>query len=235
MHSFLRSWCVLCAAVIAGCAGAPPAQDSGALVIDKTRGEVRAAAVVQKTDAPRMQDWGSAVPALLGARGGEFEKHFVFVTDAGVDVVYNALLALGGRARVVYRLEDVPAHKGIRPDNTPADYFQGDPVQIFVEWRDGERTRRAAYEDFFLEKVTVGGVETVKPWTPHFVLHGSGVLNRKQTGCIGCTHDCPGGIIGNNAFPLVEPIPVLRAQWDRLPPPGTRVTVIFRPVPSAGV
>ena len=65
------------------------------------------------------------------------------------------------------------------------------------------------------------------------MFHGSGALNKVTTGCIACTHDCPGGIIGNNQYPLMEPIPILRANWQKLPKPGTRVTVVIRPVPSA--
>ena len=133
---------------------------------------------------------------------------------------------------MVYKKSKIAQHKGIRRDNTPADYLQGDPVQIFIEWKDGGRTRCLAYEDFFIEKTDVSGTATIKPWTPHFVFHGSGVLNDVKTGCIACTHDCPGGIIGNNQYPLVDPVPMLKADWSKLPEPGTRVTVVMRPVPS---
>ena len=221
--------------LVGGCRGKPYASDSeAAVVMDRERCEVRLAAVTQKTDAPRMNDWAQAVPALLGAKGGQFERHFVFLTDAWVKDVHEALLELGVRSRVVYKLREAAKHKGLRPDNTPADYMQGDPVQIFVEWKDGRHTRRLAYEDFFLEKIVVGISETVKPWTPHFVFHGSGILNDAKTGCIACTHDCPGGIIGNNQYPLIEPRPMLRADWRKLPKPGSRVVVVIRPVISTG-
>ena len=239
--SKVRLLLLLPAVVLAGCAcggealpaASPVRSTRGAVVADKTRCEVRFPAVVQRTDAPRMNDWAQAIPALLGARGGQFEEYFVFLADVSVRQVYDAMLELGARSRPVYRTSDVAAHKGLRPDDEPADYMQGDPVQIFVEWRQSGRTRRLAYEDFFDEKIIVGDSQTVKPWTPHFVFHGSGVLNKKRTGCIACTHDCPGGIIGNNQYPLVKPSPMLRAQWRRLPRPGTRVTVVIRPVASA--
>ena len=83
------------------------------------------------------------------------------------------------------------------------------------------------------EKAVVEGKEVLKPWTPHFVLHGSGVLNDTRTGCLMCTHDCPGGLIANNALPLKQPIPVLKANWRLLLKPGTKVTIVLRPVPSA--
>ena len=203
-----------------------------ALVVDSERCEVRLKAVVQKTDAPRMEDWAQVTPALLGSKGGKCEKFFVFLTDARVTEVHEALLELGARSRVVYKVEEAVKHKGLRPDNTPSDYMQGDPVQIFVEWKEGGQIKRMAYEDFFLEKLLVGESETTKPWTPHFVFHGSGALNNKKTGCIACTHDCPGGIIGNNQYPLIEPLPMLRADWQKLPKPGTKVIIIIRPVAS---
>ncbi len=227
---------LLTVAALSGCAESSASRSAGRggpVVVDADRCEVRLTAVVQKTDAPRMADWGSATPALLGSRGGKYEEYFVFLVDAGVKDVYDALGRLGARSTRVYALAEVDRHKGLRPDNTPADYLAGDPVQIFVEWEHDGQTRRLAYEDFFLERVDVGGGYTTKPWTPHFVFHGSGVVNKKKTGCIACTHDCPGGIIGNNQYPLVEPVPTLRADWQKLPPPGTAVTVVIRPVPSA--
>src|SRR5271157_2354396 len=51
------------------------------------------------------------------------------------------------------------------------------------------------YEAFGREKVTVGGKEVIKPWTPHWVFHGSGVLHNERKGCIACPCDCPGGIM----------------------------------------
>ncbi len=232
MLRFVWSCCTLSALVLAGCSASDTASTAG-IKIDEHRCEVRLSAVVQKTDAPRMADFARATPALLGARGGDYADHFVFLTDASVAEIHDGLRRLGARSRVVYKKADVAAHRGIRPDNTPDDYMQGDPVQIFVEWRDGSRKRRLAYEDFFLEQTTNSAV-TIKPWTPHFVFHGSGVLNRFKTGCIACTHDCPGGIIGNNQWPLVDPVPSLKADWSKLPAPGTRVTVVIRPVPSGG-
>lgn len=202
------------------------------LVIDKKRCEIRCSGVIQKTSAPRMNDFASAVPALLGSKGGTRESFFVFLIDTSVESVHDALVELGARSRLAYRSVDVAKHRGPKPDNTPADYLQGDPVQILVLWKENENMRCLAYEDFFLEQIDMGGTKTQKPWTPHFVFHGSGVLNNAKTGCIACTHDCPGGIIGNNQFPLVDPVPVLRADWTRLPKPGTAVTIAFRPVPS---
>ncbi|MHC4914739.1 MAG: YdjY domain-containing protein, partial [Planctomycetota bacterium] len=179
--------------LLAGCAG--NGVNEPGMVADAGRCEVRLSGVVQKTDAPRMNGFAAATPALLGSRGGDYEKFFVFLVDTPVTAVHDALVRVGARARVVYKLEDLPPRKGLGPDTRRADYMQGDPVQIHVEWKADGRTVRRAYEDFFLQEMEVGGARVVKPWTPHLVFHGSGVLNGKKTGCIACVHDCPGGII----------------------------------------
>lgn len=204
----------------------------GAVQIDNQRCLVRCSGVVQRSDAPRMNDWGSATPALLGSKGGNFESHFVFLADAPVIEIHAALVKLGAKAQVVYRDAEVAKHKGYRKDTSSADYMQGDPMQISIEWMEEGRLRCRPYEEFFQERMVVGENTIEKPWTPHFVFHGSNVLNKRTTGCLACTHDCPGGIIGNNQFPLVEPIPVLKADWTRIPAPGTPITIVFRPAIS---
>lgn len=230
-----RFLCIWLAAALSGCAwSARPLPASGratsdrAVVVNRERCEARFAAVVQKTDAPRMNNWASAGPALLGSRGGLYEKYFVFLTDACVADVQAALLELGARIRTAHSAEHAANYKGLPPDAAA-----GDPVLIFVEWKAGGRTRRLAYEDFFTQKIITGESETIRPWPPHFVFHGTGVLQKRRTGCIACTHNCPGGIIGNNQLPLPGPIPILRANWQKLPAPGTRVTVVIRPIPAA--
>ncbi|MBM4033125.1 MAG: hypothetical protein FJ291_15265 [Planctomycetes bacterium] len=203
-----------------------------ALVVDRARQEVRLTGVVQKTDAPRMSDWGSAVPALLGTKDGSNARFFLFLLDARIPDIYQALLTLGARPRVAFGDRGVVQHAG-RPLKTVQEgYTAGDPVLIAIEWDAPQGKRRLAYEDGFLEKATVDGKEVIRPWAPHFVLHASAILSEAGTGCLACTHDCPGGIIGNNSLPLHKPIPVLKADWDVLPKPGTRITVILRPVAS---
>lgn len=204
-----------------------------AVIVDHDKRELRLAAVVQKTDAPRMNDFGSHFSALLGCKGGKVDENFVFLVDAWTPEVYAGLLELGARPRATFGAGGAVDHAGAKLALIDKGYMEGDALLIWIEWQTPEGTKRRAYQDFFVEKAVVDGKEVIKPWTPHFVLHGSGVLNDTRTGCIACTHDCPGGIIANNQYPLKQPIPVLKANWELLPPPGTRVTVVLRPVPSA--
>ncbi len=203
------------------------------ILIDSLRCEVRATGIVQKTDKPRMNEFAAAGPALLGAKNGKFKDFFVFLTDAWTWDIYSSLEKLGGRGRVVYKGDEIKNHMGISTNQKPQNYYQGDPVQIYIQWKDKNGTHCLAYEDFFIEK-EIGPDNSIayKPWTPHFVMHGSGAVNQKKTGCIACTHDCPGGIIGSNRYAIQTKIPVLKALWDRLPAPGTKIEVVFRPVPS---
>lgn len=200
--------------------------------VDKKRGEVRLSGIVQKTDKVRMNDFGKAGPALLGSKGGSVADFFVFLADAWTTEVWDGLIEIGGQSRVVYKSDEAKKHAGYRDDNTPEDYFQGDPVQIHIEWKEEGKIRRLAYEDFFVEKFTRDSVSHLKPWTPHFIMHGCAIISKGKSGCIACTHDCPGGIIGSNNGPIAKPIPLLKALWDRIPAPGTRVNIVLRPVPS---
>lgn len=219
---------------LGGCLAPPPAGMAPTpLIIDHTRVEVRCTGVVQRTNAPRMNDFGSAIPALMGSRGGKFDEAFVFLLDAWIPDIYDALLELGARPRATFGAGEPIIHHGTRLELIEEGYMNGDPIQVWVEWQTPEGTRRRAYEDFFIERAVVDGKTIEKPWTPHFVLHGSGVLNDTRTGCLACTHDCPGGLVANNALPLKRPIPVLKSNWDLLPKPGTQVIVVLRPVPSA--
>lgn len=73
-----------------------------------------------------------------------------------------------------------------------------------------------------------GGKEVVKPWTPHWVFHGSGVIHKEGTGCVACP--CPGGLIADNRNPIYEPKPTVRFDLKKAPPAGTRVVVRIRRV-----
>ncbi|MCA9258078.1 MAG: hypothetical protein KDA61_02705, partial [Planctomycetales bacterium] len=89
-----------------------------------------------------------------------------------------------------------------------------------------------AYQEFVTEKVLVDGQEVVKPWTPHFVFHGSGAIHESGTGCIACPCDCPGGIIADNRFPIYDPKPLVKFDMSLAPPPGTQTYIRIRAISS---
>ena len=210
----------------------------GTLLVNKDRGEVVVHATVQHpVGKPCIGDWGQRIQAFVGcskAAGGDatMAGYFVFLADLPTEDVYQALVRLGARPRVHYSMQAGKKRSGLRPDTTPEDYLQGDPVLLSVFWKEGDRWVERAYQDFVMERVLVDGKPVEKPWTPSFVFHGSGVIHKSGTGCIACPCDCPGGIIADNRYPIYDPKPIVRFDLRKAPKPGTAVYVRIRPVSS---
>ena len=119
----------------------------------------------------------------------------------------------------------------VDPPNFSWSPNQGDPVVLSVFWQNeaGKWVERP-YEYFVSEAVAVAGLDKPieKPWTPHFVCHGSGAIHTSGTGCIACPCDCPGGIIADNRFPIYDPKPMVKFEMAKAPPEGTQVYVRIR-------
>jgi hypothetical protein len=210
----------------------------GTIVIDKIRGEVILSAVVQYPKGkPCIDEYGERVQAFIGcckAAGGDAKMagYFVFLVDVPTEEIHEGLVKLGCKPRVHYSIQEGKKRTGLRPDTKPDDYLQGDPVQLSVFWKSGEKWVERPYQDFVTERVIVGGKPTEKPWTPHFVYHGSGAIHKSGTGCIACPCDCAGGIIADNRFPIYDPKPFVKFNMGKAPRVGTQVYVRVRPVIS---
>jgi hypothetical protein len=211
----------------------------GSVVIDTTKGELILSAKVQfPKDKPCINQFGQRVQAFAGcatAAGADAKMagYFVFLVDVDTEAVFDGLVRLGCRPRVHYSIQEGRQRSGLKPETRPDDYLQGDPVVLSVFWTtdDGKWVERA-YQDFATELVEVGDRRIEKPWTPHFVFHGSGAIHKSGTGCIACPCDCPGGIIADNRFPIYDPKPTVRFDMSKAPPPGTQVYVRIRPISS---
>lgn len=210
----------------------------GTVAIDKARGEVILSARVQyPRGKPCIDSYDGRIQAFVGcgkAGGGDatMAGYFVFLVDVPTEEVNDALLKLGCKPRVSYSIHEGKKRTGLRPDTTPENYLQGDPVTLSVFWKDGTRWVERPYDDFVTERVIVEGKPTEKPWTPHFVYHGSGALYKSGTGCIACPCDCAGGLIADNRYPLYEPKPLVKFDMSKAPSVGTQVYVRIRPVVS---
>lgn len=210
----------------------------GSLIVHRERGEVILTGVVQHPkNKPCIDDWGQRVQAFVGcaqAAGGDAKMvgYFVFLVDVSTEQVYQALVDLGATTRVHYSMEEGHKRQGWKVDTKPEHFLQGDPVVLSVFWKEGNHWRERPYQDFVLERVLVEGQPVEKPWTPSFVFHGSGVLHKSGTGCLACPCDCAGGIIADNRNPLYEPMPLVKFDWRKAPPVGTRVFIRIRPVCS---
>ena len=159
--------------------------------------------------------------------------YFVFLVDVDTESIFEGLMQLGCRPRVHYSIQEGRKRSGLKADTTAADYLQGDPVVLSVFWRnDAGKWVEKPYQWFVSELVEVGDAKVEKPWTPHFVFHGSGAIHKSGTGCIACPCDCPGGIIADNRFPIYDPKPMVRFDMSKAPPPGTQVYIRIRPIAS---
>lgn len=212
----------------------------GGVLIDCHRGDVLVHCVVQfPKGKPCIDDYGERVQAFAGckkAAGGDAKMagYFVFLTDASTEEVHEALIKLGAKPKVHYSIQEGKKRIGLRPTTTPADYLQGDPVNLSVFWKQNGKWIERPYQYFVSERVIVDGKATEKPWTPHFVFHGSGAIHKSGTGCIACPCDCAGGIIADNRFPIYEPKPLVRFDMSKAPRPGTEVYLRIRPILSRG-
>lgn len=211
----------------------------GNVVTDKTRREVILSAEVQFPEGkPCINEYGQRVQAFAGcakAAGGDAKMagYFVFLVDVETEIVFEELQKLGCRPRVHYSIQEGRKRSGLKPTTGPEDYLQGDPVVLSVFWRDdGGEWVEQAYQDFATELIKVGDKQIEKPWTPHFVFHGSGAIHKSGTGCIACPCDCPGGIIADNRFPIYDPKPTVRFDMSKVPPTGTQVYIRIRPISS---
>jgi hypothetical protein len=224
------------------CTGdSPPAKElpeQGKLVIDKDRGEVILSGKVQFPEGkPCINEYGERVQAFVGtakAAGGDAKMagYFVFLVDVSTEEVHDALIKLGCKSRVNYNIQEGKKRTGLRPDTKPENYLQGDPVQLSLFWKKGERWIERPYDDFVTERVIVDGKPTEKPWTPHWVFHGSGAIHSSGTGCIACPCDCAGGLIADNRYPIYDPKPIVRFDMSKAPPIGSQIYVRIRPLIS---
>jgi hypothetical protein len=216
----------------------PKLPEPGRVALDRVRGEVILSARVQyPRGKPCIDEYGERVQAFVGcgqAAGGDAKMagYFVFLVDAPTEDVHEALLKLGCKPRVHYSIQEGKKRTGLRPTTKPADYLQGDPVNLSVFWKAGERWVERPYQDFVTERVVVDGQPTEKPWTPHFVYHGSGAIHKSGTGCIACPCDCAGGLIADNRFPIYDPKPLVKFDMGKAPKVGTQVYVRVRPIIS---
>jgi hypothetical protein len=220
----------------------PPADklpQPGTTVVDEVRGELILSAQVQfPKDKPCINEYGQRVQAFAGcatAAGGDAKMaaYFVFLVDVETEKVSEGLMKLGCRPRVHYSIQEGRKRSGLKAETKPGDYLQGDPVVLSVFWQnDEENWVEKAYQAFATELQTVGDKEIEKPWTPHFVFHGSGTIHKSGTGCIACPCDCPGGIIADNRYPIYDPKPKVRFDMTQVPAPGAQVYVRIRPIAS---
>ncbi|HXG58221.1 MAG TPA: YdjY domain-containing protein [Thermoanaerobaculia bacterium] len=191
------------------------------LIVDIARREVRFAATVQPSAMERR--FGVRGHHAIVWKGGGAKRMALFVAEASDRDVRRALDSLGAK-----RGENlVPDTWNARddPKNPAPDLrVEGTAIDVYVEWR-GSRGR-VPLSSLIREKgapaplfdFRYGGNEA---WQKEF-----------RSGCIVCLYSCPGGAIGNRARTIRDSVRngvVYSAIESRLPPEGTRVTIILKP------
>ena len=189
-------------------------------VVDRPHREVRFTATVQPNAMAR--PFGVQGHHAIVWKGGKSHKWALFVSNESDRDVRRALNALGARAGENLTADSWNARKD--PQNREPDKrVEGTPIAVFVEWRgSGGRVP--------LSRLIA---EANHP-TPLFDFrYGGNEVYQKEfkSGCIVCLYSCPGGAIGNHAHPIRDYVRdgvVYASIPDRLPPAGTKVTIILK-------
>lgn len=205
--------------------------DKHKMIVDHKAKELRISATVTKDcSKPGVCDFGRRFQAFFGMKGGKMEKYFVFTTDVSRGEINKSLLDLGITSRNQISMEEVEARRGLSRNTKKEDYLQGDPIIVTVRFKRNGKTVEVAMEDLIDERINVDGHDVFKPYTPHFIYHGTGEAILFPSGCIVCPSDCNGGIITDNSIPLKHTENYYRVNWDKMPPVGSEVEMVLKSI-----
>jgi hypothetical protein len=224
-------------------AAAPPAQGTtrmipgnqggkeDRMIVDPVARELRISATVTKdVTKPSVADWGRRFQAFFGVWAGKMEGFFVFTTAVSRADIDKAIQEIGIRSRRQIPMNEVEQRRGLKATTTREDYLDGDPIICTIRFEKAGKIVEGAIEDFIMEKIEVEGKEVVKPYTPHFIYHGTGEAINFPSGCILCPSDCNGGIITDNVLPLKTTVNYYKVDWERMPPEGSKVEVVLKSI-----
>jgi len=201
------------------------------MIVDQTSREVRISATVTKdASKPSVADWGRRFQAFFGSKGGKMEAFFVFTTGVSRVDIDRAVQQIGLRSQRQIPMAEVEKRRGLKATTTHADYLDGDPVICTIRFERQGKMVEGAMEDFIMEKIMVDGAEVIKPYTPHFIYHGTGEAINFPSGCIVCPSDCNGGIITDNVLPLKTTVNYYKINWDLMPDVGSKVEVVLKSI-----
>ncbi|HMK60462.1 MAG TPA: YdjY domain-containing protein [Dissulfurispiraceae bacterium] len=201
------------------------------MIVDSENKELRISATVTKDSSqPSVADWGRRFQAFFGTKGGKMEAFFVFTTDVSRAEIDKAIQKIGMKSRRQIPMEEVAKRRGLKPTTTREDYLEGDPVIVTVRFHKDGKIVESALEDLIDEKIEVEGRDVIKPYTPHFIYHGTAEAINFQSGCIVCPSDCNGGIITDNVLPLKHTVNYYKVMWDRMPQVGSKVEVVIKSI-----
>ena len=188
------------------------------VVVDNVHKEVRFTATVQPDAMDRI--FGVKGHHAIVWKGGKSQRWALFVSDASDHDVRVALDSLGAK-----RGENLtPDSWNARDDESnrePDKRVEGSRIGVYVEWQN----RRAPLGQLIAE---------AHKHAPELDFRYGGnerFQQEFQSGCIVCLYSCPGGAIGNHAHPIRDYVRdgvVYASVPERLPPAGSKVTIILK-------
>jgi hypothetical protein len=192
---------------------------SARMVVDRAAKEVRIPAKVQPNAMKR--PLGVQGHHAIVWKGGRAKYWALFVSDISDRDVRRALDSLGARRGENLTPATWHAREDLR-NPEPDKLVEGSQIEVFVEWKGSGRVPLASLLEEKGEKTPLldfryGGNER---WQAEF-----------RSGCIVCLYSCPGGAVGNHAHPIrdwVRDGVVYASRPERLPPSGTKVTIILK-------
>jgi hypothetical protein len=204
---------------------------SDTMTVDQKSSEVRVTSTVLKDcSQPSVCDWGRRFQAFFGAKDGKMAPFFIFSTEINRTDIDKAIKSVGIQSRRQIPMTEVKQRSGLKSTTQKDDYLDGDPLLVSVRWKKDGKMVDVAIEDLIEEKISVDGKDVIKPYTPHFVYHGTAEAINFASGCIVCPSGCNGGIIADNSLPLKETKNYFRFDWNKMPPPNTKVEIVLKSV-----
>lgn len=201
------------------------------MTVDPKTREVRVTStVIKDCSQPSVCDWGRRFQAFFGTKDGKMAPFFIFSTEINRTEIDKAIKSVGIKSRHQIPMNEVKQRSGLKSTTQKDDYLDGDPVLISVRWKKDGKIIDAAIEDLIEERISVEGKDVIKPYTPHFVYHGTAEAINFASGCIACPSGCNGGIIADNSLPLKETKNYFRFDWNKMPAPGTKVEIVIKSV-----
>jgi len=188
-------------------------------LVDRAHREVRIPAVVQPTAMSR--PFGVEGHHAVVWKGGKSKYWALFVSEVSDHDVRLALDALGARRGENLTAQAWTAREDpVNPE--PDRRVEGTSIDVYVEWGG----QRVALADVLAEKG--------KPRPALDFRYGGNERWQKDfhSGCIVCLYSCPGGAVGNHVHPIRDYIRdgvVYSSVPEKLPPAGTKVTIILKP------
>jgi hypothetical protein len=201
------------------------------LTVDPQAHEVRVGTtVVKDCSQPSVCDWGRRFQAFFGSKDGKMAPFFIFSTEVNRTAIDKAIKSVGIKSQRQIPMTEVKQRSGLKATTQKDDYLDGDPILVLVRWVKDGKTVEVALESLIEEKITVDGKDVIKPYTPHFVYHGTAEAINFASGCIVCPSGCNGGIIADNSLPLKETKNFYRFDWSKMPAPGTKAEIVLKSI-----